>query len=80
MKILNNNGSEIKTEVNSKEEQLSKLFKYSTKALSDFEKETEEMMQMLHTTRDDQVSIATAYLLALTLCCHCRIKPGIKPN
>ena len=41
-----------------KEEKLAALFKKTSKIMSDYEKETEEMIQQLHKARDEQVFAA----------------------
>ena len=38
-----------------KEEKLAALFKITSKIMSEYEKETEEMVKQLHKTRDEQV-------------------------
>ena len=53
--ILKNKRDKLNEEVYSQEEDLSKLIKYSTKVLSEYETKTEEMVLQLHATRDEQV-------------------------
>ena len=38
-----------------KEEKLAALFKKTSKIMSEYEKETEEMVELLHKARDEQV-------------------------
>ena len=54
--------NELKPEMLNKEEKLEKLFKLSSKSISDYDDETSAMIERLHTTRDDQVYHFT-YLL-----------------
>ena len=55
MDLLEKKKNEIEEEAHSREEELIKLIKYSTKVLIDYERRTGEMIQLLHTTRDEQV-------------------------
>ena len=45
-----------------KEEKLAALFKKTSKIMSEYEKETEEMVKQLHKTRDQQVTVRAKLL------------------
>lgn len=45
----------LKVAMKQKEDKLSKLLKKTTNQMSEFEKATQEMLDKLHTTRDEQV-------------------------
>ena len=46
-----------------KEQKLSAMFKKTSKIMSEYEKETEEMIQQLHKARDEQVIVCVETLL-----------------
>ena len=52
-----------------KEQKLAALFKKTSKIMSKYEKETEEMVKQLHQAKDEQVFVCVkALLLAFNLC------------
>ena len=70
--VLKAKKEEVRADTYSKEEKLYKLLKYSTEVLSEFETKTEEMIQLLHTTRDNQV----IFNLMLFLFQNLKVKVG----
>ena len=55
MDLLKKKKEKVELDAHSREEELIKLIKYSTKVLVDYERRTGEMIQLLYTTRDEQV-------------------------
>ena len=47
--------SKLKAPLHSKEKDIESFFKQSSKTVSDFDIKTEEMVQLLRSTRDEQV-------------------------
>ena len=45
----------IRAKIIAKEEDLERIFKYSSKVGSDYDAVTEDMIKLLHETRDEQV-------------------------
>ena len=50
--------SDVTTKIMAKEDEFERLFKDASKARSEYEIQTTEMIQLLHKQRDDQVSLA----------------------
>jgi hypothetical protein len=48
---------DIQVEMMAKEDKLESLFKLASKAASEYDAKTTEMIQLLHNTRDEQVGI-----------------------
>ena len=55
VKILNKDIYKLKAEMTSKEELLEKLFKHTSKIVSEFDLKTSKLLEKLHSTRDEQV-------------------------
>ena len=53
--VLKKKKDEMKVQAYAREEDLSRMIKYCTKVVSDYEMKTEEMIELLHNTRDEQV-------------------------
>ena len=50
-----------------KEQKLAALFKKTSKIMSEYEKETEEMVKLLHKARDEQVFVCLKKLSSLSI-------------
>ena len=47
----------IRAKIMAREDNLEKLFKSTSKTISEYDNKTAEMIELLHKTRDEQVSI-----------------------
>ena len=65
--VLKKKKDEMKVEAYAREEDLSRMIKYCTKVVSDYEMKTEEMIKLLHNTRDEQVLILLLVLYCIIL-------------
>ena len=55
--------NEMKADVLDREDKLAALFKLTSSIVSDFDSETEDMIQKIHETRDEQVIYTTKWIL-----------------
>ena len=65
---LSNEIEERKSEVIDREDKLSALFKNTSSIISDYDIETEDMVQKLHDRRDEQVTVAYFILYTVHVC------------
>lgn len=57
VKVLKVKKDKVKVAAQAKEEKLSELLKSSTRIFVEFERKTEELLELLHRTRDEQVGL-----------------------